>query len=162
MSARPLGLTRTEKPAGLYDRLELLLFLGVLILAVSTAPFDSAGLPNAPFKEAVEQGTGGGLCVFKRWSGFGCGGCGMTRAFVQLAHGSVLQAVLLNPMAPFVFLWLLARTLQLLAHTLLGRRLEYGFKNHWKWRFYGFCLVGFLVLTVTRFSCGALGVPQLL
>ena len=162
MNARPLGLARAERPANLYDRLELAFFLGVLILALSTAPFDAAGLPNAPFKSAVEQGTGGGLCVFKRWSGIDCGGCGLTRAFVQLAHGSLLRAILLNPMAPIAFLWVLARTLQLLLYVLLGRRLEYGFRNEWKWRFYGFCGVAFLMLTLARFSCGALGVPQLL
>lgn len=162
MNARPLGLTRAERPAGLHDRVELLFFLSVLILALSTAPFDAQGMPNAPFKDAVEQGTGGGLCMFKRWSGIDCGGCGMTRAFVQLAHGSLLEALLLNPLAPIAFLWVLARTLQLLAYNLLGRRLEYGFKNEWKWRFYGFCGVAFLLLWLTRFSCGALGVPQLL
>jgi hypothetical protein len=65
-------------------------------------------------------------------------------------------------MAPIAFLWVLARTLQLLLYVLLGRRLEYGFRNEWKWRFYGFCGVAFLMLTLARFSCGALGVPQLL
>jgi hypothetical protein len=38
-----------------------------------------------------------GTCTFKRITGFGCPGCGLTRSFVCLARGDVVRAWHFNP-----------------------------------------------------------------
>jgi hypothetical protein len=44
------------------------------------------------------------LCAVKAFAGFDCPGCGMTRAFVLIAHGRVAEATALHPLAPLAFL----------------------------------------------------------
>lgn len=44
------------------------------------------------------------LCGFRRLTGFGCPGCGLTRSFVLLAHGQLLDAFRVNPIGPPTFL----------------------------------------------------------
>lgn len=46
------------------------------------------------------------LCVSRLLLGLPCGGCGMTRAYVALAHGQWSTAIDYNPLAPLVFLWM--------------------------------------------------------
>ena len=46
-------------------------------------------------------------CLFHLLTGFDCPGCGMTRAFLRLAHGDVRGAWLLHPFSPFLALLLL-------------------------------------------------------
>jgi hypothetical protein len=37
------------------------------------------------------------LCMFKRMTGLGCPGCGMTRSFISLGHGDLAMAFSYNP-----------------------------------------------------------------
>jgi hypothetical protein len=46
------------------------------------------------------------LCSFRRLTGYGCPGCGMTRSFVFLAHGQIAEAFRLNPAGPFMFVFM--------------------------------------------------------
>ena len=43
------------------------------------------------------------LCTFRRLTGYGCPGCGLTRSFVFLAHGQVVEAFRMNVFGPFAF-----------------------------------------------------------
>ena len=49
------------------------------------------------------------LCSFRRWTGTDCPGCGMTRAFISLAHGDVVAAWHYNPASPYFFLLVAAQ-----------------------------------------------------
>lgn len=42
-------------------------------------------------------------CRFRTWSGLDCPSCGMTRAFVSIAHGDLASALHFNPVSPLVF-----------------------------------------------------------
>lgn len=150
---RPAFVPADRRPA-IQDRLELLLFAGVLLLALLTPPRTPAGEPNAPFMTSLREHTGGGLCVWKRVTGRPCAGCGLTRGFVQFAHGEVVEAVRLNPLTPVVFVWVAWRTLDLLAFNVARRRLVHGVPPTWVWRFYGACGIGFAVLAVVRWVLG--------
>ena len=44
------------------------------------------------------------LCTFKRSFGVGCPGCGLTRCFISVVHGNVVDAWLYNPAGLFFFL----------------------------------------------------------
>ena len=46
---------------------------------------------------------GPGLCMFHRLTGLDCPGCGMTRAFHQLSHGNLDEAMEFNLLSPFLF-----------------------------------------------------------
>lgn len=43
------------------------------------------------------------LCSFRRWTGIDCPGCGMTRAFISVAHGDVVSAWNYNPASLYFF-----------------------------------------------------------
>lgn len=103
---------------------------------------------------ALEETTGGGLCLWKRVTGRPCAGCGLTRGFVQLAHGDPVEAMRLNPLTPAVFVWVVWRTLDLLALNLVRRRLLHGVPTVWVWRFYGACGIGFVALAILRWVLG--------
>ena len=55
---------------------------------------------------AVEHGPV--LCVSRLLFGVPCGGCGLTRAYVALGHGLWQTAVDYNPLAPLLFVWMVA------------------------------------------------------
>lgn len=135
-----------------------MLFALVLTLAFVTPPRDDLGRPNAPLMDSSERLTGGGLCWFKRVTDRPCGGCGLTRGFVQLAHGHVVEAVRLNPLTPAVFLWISWRVVELVVLNLGKRRLLHGVPQAWVWRFYGATGFGFVLLAVVRLIFGAEGV----
>jgi len=44
------------------------------------------------------------LCSFRRITGYGCPGCGLTRSFVFMAHFRPLEAFQMNYMGPVLFL----------------------------------------------------------
>ena len=48
------------------------------------------------------------LCLFHRLTGLDCPGCGMTRAFLRLAHGDVAGAWHLHPFSIPLLLFMLA------------------------------------------------------
>ena len=60
------------------------------------------------------------LCWFKALTGISCPTCGLSRAFLALWHGQVIQALLYNP---FMLLFTLAALLQQSATLVLKRRL---------------------------------------
>lgn len=43
------------------------------------------------------------LCSFRRLTGYGCPGCGMTRSFTFMAHGQLLGAFQVNYLGPLAF-----------------------------------------------------------
>lgn len=51
-------------------------------------------------------------CSLRAVTGFPCPGCGLTRAFVFLAHGRFAEGVAIHPIAPLVLGWLLLEALR--------------------------------------------------
>ena len=86
-----------------------------------------------------------GLCTFKRMTGLDCPGCGLTRSFISLGHGDVLQAWAYNPAGPLMYAVVLFqipyRVLQLwrISHGQRELRLEW-------WGGFVMAIVGGLVL----------------
>ena len=90
------------RPDPLYHTVILVLCAGVMILSLLLGvreerqvlvPLLGASLPE--------------LCMTKRWTGLGCPGCGMTRAFAWLLRGDLSQALTYHPLAPLIALELL-------------------------------------------------------
>ena len=71
----------------------------LLWLAVGAVALVAAGLaryfPEAGHGDIV-------FCVFRRFTGLACPGCGLSRAFVALARGDLAAAVLFHPLAPLL------------------------------------------------------------
>ena len=44
------------------------------------------------------------VCSFRRLTGYGCIGCGLTRSFSFMAHGRVWEALSMNYLGPFLFI----------------------------------------------------------
>jgi Protein of unknown function (DUF2752) len=86
------------RPDPLYHTVILVICTAVLVLSLLLGireerqvlvPFFGAPLPE--------------LCMFKRMTGMGCPGCGMTRCFISLAHGDLRAAWRYNPAGPLLF-----------------------------------------------------------
>ena len=43
------------------------------------------------------------VCGFRRITGMGCPGCGLTRSFAFMAHFSIVEAFRMNVLGPFLF-----------------------------------------------------------
>jgi di/tricarboxylate transporter len=69
----------------------------LLLLAPSAVLLLAALLP-------VSFSTPFPLCAVKGLTGADCPGCGMTRAFLLIAHGRVAEAAALHPLSPLAFL----------------------------------------------------------
>jgi hypothetical protein len=100
-----------------------------------------------------------GVCVFHALTGIDCPGCGMTRAFVCLAHGQWARACRFHPLGPLVFLlMLLAVARDLLAvcapATWAARWTAAACRRGLEW-----CVVGLLLVGGWRL---AVGVPRVL
>ena len=143
-------LIPSSAPPGWVSRIELLILLAVLMLATLTPRLDANGRPNAPLATTFEEITGGGFCLYQRVTGVNCGGCGMTRAFVQIAHAEPTRALHLNPLSPLAFLWLLVKLAGAIVYNLSGKRLLLGIPNRWCWRLYGLTAMGIIALTISR------------
>jgi len=76
----------------------LAISVGILGLAVVMSPSSET---LTLFGEPVPV-----LCSFRRLTGYGCPGCGMTRSMVFMAHGLVLDAFKMNPAGPPLFAFL--------------------------------------------------------
>lgn len=64
--------------------------------------------------------TGFTICLFKTLTAHPCPGCGMTHAFVWLAHGRLSEAMAANALSPLVFAVVVAAALRSLAVALGG------------------------------------------
>jgi hypothetical protein len=49
------------------------------------------------------------MCTLRRLTGLSCPGCGLTRSFVFLAHGQIVEAFRMNVFGPFAFAWVLGQ-----------------------------------------------------
>ncbi|MDO8519602.1 MAG: DUF2752 domain-containing protein [Deltaproteobacteria bacterium] len=47
------------------------------------------------------------LCFFKHLTGWDCPGCGLTRSFLSLARGNLVEAVRFNAAGPLIYLFFL-------------------------------------------------------
>ncbi|MDX1948323.1 MAG: DUF2752 domain-containing protein [Pirellulaceae bacterium] len=93
--ARPPFVPR---PDPLYHGVILVLCALVMVLAVVLSVRGST--------EVLVPGIGAPLpelCVFRRLTGYGCPGCGMTRCFISLAHFDLRAAWAYNPAGFFLF-----------------------------------------------------------
>ena len=61
----------------------LFILIAIFIVSIIVPPFDAA-----PFS----------ICIFKNITGIECAGCGLTRAFLFLAHGQLSKAIKHNPL----------------------------------------------------------------
>ncbi len=74
-------------------------------------------------------------CRFRSWTGLDCPSCGLTRAFVSIAHGDLAAALRFNPVSPLVFL---AFLFQVPYRAWQIRRLDQGQEElHWRWLTWG-------------------------
>ena len=68
-------------------------FLAALLVASALLPLPEnnaiAGLPS--------------ICAFHHFTGLPCPGCGLTRAWVSMAHGHVSNAFIWHPLGPILF-----------------------------------------------------------
>ncbi len=60
-------------------------------------------------------------CTLRARFAIDCPGCGMTRSFIHIAHGRILDALRLNPASILVFLFIAAQIPAAAARFLLGR-----------------------------------------
>ena len=88
-------LDATTRAPGFGDRSVLAIAVAVVILSVVLRP--GAGAVSL-FGWEVPI-----LCTFRRVTGVPCPGCGLTRSFVFLAHGQVLDAFRANLLGPLAF-----------------------------------------------------------
>ncbi|MBI2340614.1 MAG: DUF2752 domain-containing protein [Deltaproteobacteria bacterium] len=64
------------------------------------------------------------LCGFKLIFGIDCPGCGLTRSFLSIARGHLLEAVHYNAAGPLVYLFLLAYAVDLSLKRVRGKGLS--------------------------------------
>ena len=90
----------------------------ILVLAVVMSPSTEA-LTLFGYEVPV-------LCGFRRLTGIGCPGCGLTRSFVFLGHGRILEAFQMNWFGPVLFVVVasqvplrIGRLVQRMRHTAL-------------------------------------------
>jgi hypothetical protein len=85
-------------------------------------------------------------CRFRSWAGLDCPSCGLTRAFVSIAHGDFAAALRFNPVSPLVFL---AFLFQVPYRAWQIRRLDRG-EEELKWRWVNWGLWGLLGLALAQ------------
>jgi len=69
-------------------------------LAALWAPVALLALCCIPVETILQGPT---LCLFRRWFGVACYGCGLTRAMSFFAHGEIAAALSYNRLVLFVF-----------------------------------------------------------
>jgi hypothetical protein len=97
--------------------------LGLAWLAVVLRDRGPAGLPYYPG------------CMFRKWTGLNCPGCGMTRASYAVLHGDLATAFAMNPLGMVVLPLALVGIALELAGWVRGRppsyRLSLGTRGTW-------------------------------
>ena len=95
-SAPPAKLV--PRPDPLYHTVILVICVAVMVLSLLLSVREErqvlVPLLGLPMPE---------LCTFRRFTGMGCPGCGMTRCFISLAHGDLRAAWRYNPAGPLLF-----------------------------------------------------------
>lgn len=78
--------------------------------------FEASGLHSVSF------------CFLKHMTGLDCPGCGLTRSFMALSRGSVLNAFLFNPAGPLIYLVFLLYALERFL-ILIGKPYQFQFNT---------------------------------
>ena len=136
------------------DVAQVLLLASVLLVGAATPARDDAGRANAPLMATIERATSGGLCLFRRFTGIPCAGCGLTRGVVQTMHGELGEAVRLHPLAPLVVLWVASQLAEATSVAVLRRRVTNRIPWPIAWKLYGASLAAFLGLGAWRLVTG--------
>lgn len=102
-SARSGGLAVFMKHCGL----ELLILTAILGAAFFSNPDKGFFLPSTVY-----------FCPLKKYTGYSCAGCGMTRGFIYSAHGRISDAFKVNLFAFPFFMLLFLRFVQLIWKSL--------------------------------------------
>ena len=63
------------------------------------------------------------VCPFNHMTGLPCPGCGLTRAFVSIAHGHLVDAVRWHALSPLMFLFGLVLLVEYAARVFAGKSL---------------------------------------
>jgi len=82
-------------------------------IAVGAAPFLLIVLAFVPAPDAGAATIAGipTLCLFRRYTGIPCPGCGITRSLVCCAHGNFADAIHFHLLGPLVFAGLIGASL---------------------------------------------------
>lgn len=99
-------MTRSSRYVGTMRELMRQYWFGELLLAAFFGAVLAASLLLSPSTEAVSL-FGWDIpvvCGFRRITGTGCPGCGLTRSFAFMAHGQVIEAFRMNWIGPVLFL----------------------------------------------------------
>jgi hypothetical protein len=98
-SAAPGAWPEVElKPDPLYHSILLTMCSGVIVLAFVLSIRGQTQVLVPLFGGPLPE-----LCTFRRFTGLGCPGCGMTRCFISLAHGDLRAAWAYNPSGFLMF-----------------------------------------------------------
>jgi len=91
------------------------------------------------------------VCLFRRFTGYPCMFCGLTRAFVLMAHGDIAGAWYMSPLGVPLFLLLVAVWLWGVACLVTGKR--WVIRLPWRWVCLGFAVL-LLANWIYRLSAG--------
>ena len=80
--------------------------LGHLILLLVCAGIVAASMILSPTDAVVSLGGFEipELCMWRRMTGLGCPGCGMTRSFTYMGHGQLVDAFRLHRLGPILYI----------------------------------------------------------
>jgi Protein of unknown function (DUF2752) len=87
-----------------------------IVLALSSATLVASRALSA-------EGPGLTLCLFRALTHVPCPSCGLTRAFIAMAHGRLAHAAVLHPLGPGLFLCVGALALVAALELMTGRGL---------------------------------------
>ena len=95
------------------------------------------------------------LCHMRRYTGFDCPGCGLTRSFISIAHGRMLDAWRYNPagflLFPIMLFQIPYRSVQVWRLRRGLREIQLGWLSRWP-------MIVVLVVLVTQWVVRQLGV----
>lgn len=78
-----------------------------LRLCLLSPQFQSCGLVTifVMSKCWSEGGSPFNICILKRLTGSDCPGCGLTRSFIALTNGNLIQSMHLHPLGPLFYMF---------------------------------------------------------
>ncbi len=100
-------------------------------------------------------------CLFHRFTGLDCPGCGMTRAVHAVLHGRLAEAFRCNPVGMLLFPAALVGLGLELAGWVRGKPLPVGFRlgGRWGWLIAGVVLVFWILRNIPVWPCTLLSPP---